>query len=401
MQDLIRPLRHRTFAWMWGAMVAANLGFWVQDTTLAWLIAGLTASPSLVALVPVMALFPTFLLSLPAGALGDAMDRRRLLIGIQILLIVSLTVFAIALARDWVTIGFILVFALAAGILNGISGPARQAILPSVVPPEDVRGAVLLSSMGYNGSRAVGPMIGGFLLAAFGPLWAVLTYAAACMGVAVVLIRWRSPRKAHTPLRLWPDIRAGLSYVLGQETLRRPLLTAGLYFVCVAPLWAFVPIVARSFAGGDSSVFGLFMMAVGLGSVLGGFSRHLNGAAGFTTSLRNGAALTAMSFAGIALSDRLLVSLASFLLAGIGWLGVSAGINTHMLTTADAAFRTRSIALVMIAFSGGLSVGSLIWGQVGRIFGIDTAFIVAATFIAVLAVATGLRQRRGARPAHS
>ena len=130
MSSLLRPLRQRTFALLWSATLLSNLGFWVQDLTLSWLIAGLTSSPSLVALVPAAAMLPTFIFSLPAGAFGDAVDRRKFLIAAQILFVLFITGFAIIVGLGQLTITILVGFAFIHGTLAAITSPTRQAILP-------------------------------------------------------------------------------------------------------------------------------------------------------------------------------------------------------------------------------------------------------------------------------
>jgi MFS family permease len=398
MRDLVAPLRERTFLLMWSANLLANLGFWMQDVTLGWLVSGLTSSPSTVALVPAAAMLPTFLLSLPAGALGDIVDARKLLIGIQVAIIAVLLCLAVAIRLDHLTITGLLVFAFVSGTFNALASPSRQAILPSIVGRDNVRSAVMLNSISFNGSRAVGPLIGGLLLAAFGPFEAVLAYAGACVAVLGAFCVWKSrPTPRTQKIDMLGNVMDGLRYAWNDSGLFRPLATAAVYFVCVSPLWAFVPLIAKSFAAGNTGVFGLFMMSIGLGAVLGGFVPKLNGGQGYFLSVRNSAALTAVAFLVIALSTHVPMALVGFLLAGVGWIGISAGINSHVLLETDQRYRARMIAVVMIVFSGSLSAGSILWGQLARRIGIFPCFVVAGGLLLVLAAAVALRQMRDAR----
>jgi hypothetical protein len=138
----------------------------------------------------------------------------------------------------------------------------------------------------------------------------------------------------------------------------------------------------------------MFMMSIGLGAVLGGFVPRLNGGQGYFPSVRNSAALTALAFFVIALSSQVAVALVGFLLAGIGWIGISAGINSHVLLETDQRYRARMIAVVMIVFSGSLSAGSILWGQLARHIGILPCFVVAGGLLLTLAAAVALRLAR-------
>ncbi|HUD30779.1 MAG TPA: MFS transporter [Novosphingobium sp.] len=396
MSILLRPLRQRTFALLWGATLLSNLGFWIQDLTMGWLIAGLTSSPSLVALVPAAGMLPTFLFSLPAGAFGDAVDRRRFLIAVQALFVALLVAFAVLVGLQRVDVWGVIGFAFVHGTLAAISSPTRQAILPSIVDADNVRGAVMLSAVGYNGSRAIGPMLGGFMLAYFGPVAAIASYAVSCLAVGVVLFAWRHKPEATGRLRLYDQSVAGMRYVWTHAAMRGPLLLTAVYFLAISPLWAFAPLIGKQFAQGNTRIFGLFLMALGLGATIGGFSRHLTAHARFGVVLGTGALLSALALGIIGLSHSMPLTLCGFFVAGLGWIGVSAGINSHMLLEARADYRSRVISMVMIVFSGGLGLGSFGWGQVAQRIGVPASFLLGALALVVLGAAAVLRERRAA-----
>lgn len=393
MSNVFQPLRQRTFALLWGATMLANLGFWTFDLTMAWLIAGLTSSPAIVSLVPAAGLLPILLLSLPAGALGDAVDRRRFLLLIQLLFVLLLAVFAALVALDMAGIWLIVGFAFVHGSLAAIAAPARQAILPSMVKEDSVRGAVMLSALGYNASRAMGPLLGGIILANFGSSAAIAVYALACLAVGMVIYVWRQTPVPPMPFRVVEQSADGLRHVLAQPHLRAPLGLALLYFLSIAPLWAFSPLIAKGFATEDSSVFGLFMMALGLGAVAGGFSSRLVANNDFARVLGLGGLFSAAALFMIGSSAGMLMTLAGYFIAGLGWIAVSAGINSHMLVEAEPLFRSRMISMVLIVFAGGLGLGSLGWGQLAIYLGIAGSFMAGGLCLVLLAASVLLTQR--------
>jgi MFS family permease len=387
MSDLLRPLRQPMFARMFGATLFANVGFWAQDVTLGWLVASITNSPSLVSIVAASAMLPTFLLALPAGAIGDAVDRRAFLIITQSLVVLLVLALATTIWFDRISATVLILFALASGILIAVSGPTRQAVLPSIVGKEDLPGAVQLSSIAFNGSRAFGPMIGGLVLAAFGPVVAILSYAVGCVGVLLVFVSWRgAPPKPVQTQKLHEALVSGLRYVYGRRDLRDALLLTGIFFLIIAPLWAFAPLVARRFAAGDTRIFGMFMTCLGAGAALGGLILRPAQRQDFGPSFRNGCLFSTVALGLIAFSQHLPLTLLGFLIAGFGWIGVTAGINGFTLLTADPAYRSRVISLVLIVYAGGLSIGSLIWGQFASLTGTATAFGVGSVLMAALAV---------------
>jgi predicted MFS family arabinose efflux permease len=394
MSILLQPLRQRTFALLWGATLLSNLGFWVQDLTMGWLIAGLTSSPSLVALVPAAGMLPTFLFSLPAGAFGDAVDRRRFLITVQVFFVALLAVFAVMVGLDRIDVWGVIGFAFVHGTLAAISSPTRQAILPSIVDAENVRGAVMLSAIGYNGSRAVGPMLGGIILAYFGPVAAIASYAVSCLLVCLVLFAWRHQPQPRGPLRFYDQSVAGMRYVWANAGMRRSLTLTGVYFLAVSPLWAFAPLIAKQFTHGNTRIFGLFLMALGLGAVIGGLNRRLTASSRFGVVLGAGALFSSIALAIIGLSHSMPLTLGGFFIAGLGWIGVSAGINSHMLLEAQPDYRSRVISMVLIVFSGGLGLGSFLWGQVAQHIGLGASFLLGALALLGLGAIALLRERR-------
>lgn len=399
MSTLFLPLRQRTFALLWGATLLSNLGFWIQDLTLSWLIAGLTREPAIVALVPAAGMLPIFLFSLPAGAFGDAVDRRLFLLTVQALFVLLLVGFAILVATDRIDAWRVIAFAFAHGSLAAISSPTRQAILPSIVDGANVRGAVTLSAIGYNASRAVGPMLGGLILAYYGPAAAIFIYAASCMAVGLVLYAWRHKTGVVERFRVVGQSAEGIRYVAAREQMRGPLLLTSIYFLAISPLWAFAPLIAKGFAHGNSRVFGLFMMALGLGAVMGGLSRHLTSQARFGVVLALGSLLSAVALAVIGTSQNMALTIAGFFVAGLGWIGVSAGINSHALLEAESRYHSRVISIVLIVFSGGLGLGSLMWGQVAQRAGLPAAFMAGAAALLALALTAFLRERARPTPA--
>lgn len=397
MSDILRPLKQPVFARMFAANLLANVGFWIQDVVLGWLIAGLTRSPSIVAMVSAAAMLPTFLLALPAGALGDAVNHRAFLIRTQCAVFALVLIFALIVSLNFVTTYSIILFALLYGTLNAIAGPTRQAVLPSIVDKEDVGRSVMLTSVGYNGSRAFGPMVGGLMLAAFGPVIALLANALGAFTVFMAYLSWRGAEaKPKRPMRLYAASIDGIRYMLSRADLRLSLSLTGLYFLAIAPLWAFIPLVAQGFASGDSRIFSMFMMALGAGAATGGIFLRPATRGNFVASLRSGCFFSAVGLAAIAFSDRLPITLGGYFVAGLGWIGVTSGINSFTLMTADPAFRSRVISMVLIVFSGGLSLGSLFWGQFANQLGIAPAFGASACLLGLLGIfAARIVGRRG------
>src|SRR3954451_14343057 len=187
------PLRHTIFRWLWIASVASNVGTWFQNVGASWMMTTLSASPILVALVQAATSLPMFLLALPAGAVADVLDRRRILLvtqGWMTAAAFGLWAFTAAHATTpWV----LLVFTFLLGLGAALNGPAWQASIPEMVPREDLPAAVTLGSIGFTIARALGPALAGLLIATAGPAVTFLVNALSFLGVLVVIFFWRRP----------------------------------------------------------------------------------------------------------------------------------------------------------------------------------------------------------------
>jgi predicted amidohydrolase YtcJ/MFS family permease len=253
------PLRGRVLLVLWLTTIVGNVGTWMRDVASGWMMAVLAPSPLLVALVQAAATLPVFLLSLPARAVADLFDRRRTLIVISLWLGGASAVLGTLALLDALTPAGLLLLTFVAGVGAAMMGPVWQSVVPELVPRAELRGAVALNSLGVNIARAIGPALGGLVLARLG---AAATYYADVLTYAVVLAAlawWRRtpPDDRGLPREgLAGAMRAGLRYALASPPLRRVLLRAALFFVFASASWALLPLVARSLPGGGPALYG-------------------------------------------------------------------------------------------------------------------------------------------------
>ena len=194
------PLRRGLFRILWIASVVSNLGTWIQNVGAAWLMTSLTPSPGMVAAIQAASSLPLFLLALPAGALADVVDRRRLLIFTQAWMLVAAGALGVLAVMGAATPWALLAFTFLLGLGSALNGPAWQAITPELVPRAELPAAVALGSISFNLSRAVGPALGGAIVAGAGAGTAFLVNAASFLAVIVVIYRWRRlPAESELP----------------------------------------------------------------------------------------------------------------------------------------------------------------------------------------------------------
>lgn len=376
-----RALRHPVFRALWIASVASNLGTWLQSVGAAWLMTSLAASTTTVALVQAATSLPMFLLSLPAGALADVMDRRRLLLWTQGWMLLSAAALGVLTLFDITTAGLLLLFTFLLGLGTALNGPAWQAIVPELVPREDLPGAVTLQSIGFNIARAVGPAIGGLLVAAAGSEATFLLNAASYVGVLWVLLRWRrKTRESVLPgERFFGAMRTGLRYVRHAPAVLAVIVRGSTFVLCASALWALLPVVARTELKQGPTGYGLMLAALGAGAVSGAFAlprlKRNNSSDGVAAVAILVFALGTAALGSLRIFWLLLVALFA---AGGAWLSLLSSLNVALQTVVPSWVRGRALSVYMLGIFGGLAMGSALWGAVADRFGNAPALWAAA-----------------------
>jgi MFS family permease/quinol monooxygenase YgiN len=384
------PLRNSVFRALWIATVVSNIGTWMQDVGESWLMTSLSPSPILVALVETAGALPVVLVALPAGALADIVDRRRLLLFMQGWLIVAAGAMGVLALMGQMTPSRLLSLTFVLGIGTAMSNPAWQAITPELVPADELPAAIALSGAGINIARAIGPALGGFIVAASGP-WAVFFLnAISFIAIMVVLYRWQpAPRKSKLPSEdIVGAMRTGTRYLRNSPELQTVLFRSGIFIVCASALWALLAQQARRHLGLGSFGYGLLLGCIGFGAVVGAWllpkirarlSMNALVAAGTV-----GFALATISLAYVHEFAVLAVALA---VGGVAWIAVLSSLNVAAQIVTPSWVRARVMAVYLLVFFGGLAGGSAVWGFAAERVGVSTALLFAAVglFLGLLA----------------
>jgi MFS family permease len=377
----LTPLLQPVFRALWIATVISNIGTWMQDVSAAWLMTSLSPSPLMVALVQTAASLPMFLLSLPAGALADLVDRRRLLIITQSWMMGSAVCLGIFTLFDLTTPWVLLLFTAVLAIGTSLNNPAWQAITPDLVERDDVPAAVSLGGISFNLARAVGPALGGLLVAASGPGYVFLLNAASFVGVILILLRW--DHKRHESVlpneRMVSAMRAGLRYARNSPALQAVLVRTFMFIIGGSALWALLPIVASRELGLSAVEYGLLMGFLGLGAVAGAI---------ILPPLREKIPLDALVKVNIVLYTLCVLAFAlvvnysllaiAMFAGGIAWMTVMSSFNVCAQLAVPAWVRARALAFYLVVFQAGMAIGSTLWGWLAARQGIPVAFIAAS-----------------------
>ena len=392
------PFAHRAFAVLWGATLVANIGTWMRDVGIGWTMAELSPSPTMVAAVQAAALLPVLLLALPAGALADVMDRRRLLFTAQAALGVLSLMLALLAMAGVLTPSLLLLAALLGGIGAALSGPAWQAIVPQLVPRPVLRPAVALNAMGINIARAIGPALGGVMLAAAGACAVFLLDAVSFVGILLALACWR-PAPVTAMHRAPPEavagaVGTGLRHARANASLRRVLLRAVAFFLFAAAPWALLPLVARGVLQGGPGLYGLMLTAIGIGAVLGALALPKLRARLRLDAAQAGTVGTSAAGLLLALAPVPAIGVAACCVLGLSWILVLTTLNVAAQSALPDWVRARGLALYLSVFSGAMMAGGLLWGLVSEALGVRGALLCAA----LLGAGAGWAARRVALP---
>jgi MFS family permease len=370
--------------------VASNIGTWMHDVGGVWLMTSLTPSPMLVALMQTATCLPFFLLALPAGALADVIDRRRLLLATQVWMMAAAAALGVLTLAGVTTPWWLLAVTFALGLGAAMNAPAWQAITPELVSRPEVPAAVALSSVGINLARAVGPALGGLAVAAAGPGPVFLLNALSYLGVIVVLYRWpRPPRRgALPPEHLLGAMRSGVRFVRHAPAFRTVLVRASTFVVCGSALWALLPLVARREMGLEALGYGALLGSMGVGAVAG---------AAILPRLRQKVVVDWLAVGATVMFALVTIALAALrefawlcgamFIGGAAWIALMSSYNAAAQAAAPAWVRARVLAVYLLVFQGGMAAGSALWGALAARTGIPLALVVAAggLFLGLLA----------------
>jgi MFS family permease len=376
------PLRIRLFRGLWIATLVSNIGTWMHDVGAGWLMTSLSSSPSIVALVAAASTFPVMLLALPAGAIADILDRRRLLIAAQVYFLVVIGALALLTALGIITPRLLLGFTFAVGVGTALTMPAWSAIVPELVPADELPSAIALNSIGINISRAIGPAIAGVLVAAVGPWLVFALDASSCLGVLAVLLRWRrEPRKSSLPAeRFFSAIRVGLRFIMHTRALQAVLIRGAAFFIFASATWSLFPLVVRRELGRGPEVYGLLLTCIGIGAVAGAMLLpRLRERVSRNTLVAGASALYALAALALAYLQNLGLLAVAMLATGVAWIAILAALQISAQLTLPDWVRARGLAAFVVVFMGGMALGSVLWGQVATRIGIPAALTAAAT----------------------
>jgi MFS family permease len=375
------PFRTAVFRNLWLATFAANVSMWMNDVTAAWVMTSLTASPVMVALVQTASTLPVFLLGLPSGALADIIDRRRYFAATQLWVAVNALALATLSLTGTLTAPLLLLLTFGNGVGLAMRWPVFSAIVPEVVPREQLGAAMALNGISMNLSRVVGPVVAGAIISAVGSgaVFAINVLLAAAAFVTIV--RWRSqPRTSALPgERFVGAMRVGWQHVMQSPRMKAVLVRIFFFFLHSSALLALLPLVARDLHGAGPGTYTIMLACIGGGAVVAAlyfprwrqrFDRDQFVVGGTFTH-------AAMSVVAV-FAPSIWVALPAIVVLGMAWISTANSLTLAAQVALPNWVRARGMAVYQMALMGGAAAGSLLWGQVAGFSSVRASVVCAA-----------------------
>ena len=375
------PLKMPAFRLLWATWMTANICMWMNDVAAAWMMSALTITPIWVALVQTASTLPVFLLGLPSGALADILDRRRYLIVTQSWLAATAAALCVAVLFDLLTPPLLLALTFANGIGLAMRWPIFAALIPEIVPRQQLPAALALNALAMNTSRIIGPLVAGALIASAGTVYVFVLNVTLSLIAGFVIMRWRRDYVPN-PLgreRLLSAMRVGLQFARESVPLRGVFLRVSLFFFHSTALLALLPLLARRLAGGDASTYTLLLASMGAGAimlvlVLPRLRQRLTG----RQLVLAGTLLQSLSAMGMAFATSVYVAVPTMVLAGVAWLCVANSLSVSAQMSLPDWVRARGMSIYQMAIMGGSALGAAVWGQVATISSLSSSLVASA-----------------------
>lgn len=386
------PLRIALFRWLWVGALVSNIGTWMQTVGAQWLLVHAPGAAALVSLVQTAQALPVLLLALPAGVLADTFDRRRLLIAVQTFqTVVALLLTVLTLLGEMQpTLLLLLTFAL--GVGAAVQAPAYQAVIPDLVPTEQIPSASILGSINVNTARAIGPAVAGLIVARFGVPVTFALNAASFVAFALILLGWRRPEQ-DTPGEepFLPALRAGSRYVRNALVVRRILLRCALFVFPANALWALLALVANRTLHLGAGGYGLMLAMLGIGSVLGAFGlSRLRTYLNSNGMIAVASTVYAAGLAALVLVPNVVVAMLALLPMGASWIAILSTLNAQMQIFLPGWVRARGLAIYQLTLFGSMAAAGVLWGIVAEVTDVRPTYLAAAALLLLSAASIRL-----------
>ncbi len=382
--DAFRALRHRNFRLYFGGQLISLIGTWMQSMAQAWLVLKLTNSPMMLGVVSFATYLPILLVALFAGVVVDHVDRRRLILTSQTMLMLSAFVLSALTWTGVVRVEHVIILAALNGFVSAFDLPGRQAFVVEMVGREDLPNAIALNSMVFNGARALGPAVAGILIAVIGVAGCFFLNGLSYLAVIWGLFEMDVPRRVATSFGavMLLRVREGLTFAWHHRPSLVLLILIAVTSGFGLQYSVLIPVFARDLLHGGARAYGLLLAAQGLGAVLGAAAMASRSSAPrvLRQNLTIGLFVFAVTIAIFGLSPWMILSLCAQMLIGAGQMNYMAATNTMLQLFVTDELRGRLMSIYTLSVIGMAPFGSLAVGFVGEHLSPRVAVVICAGF---------------------
>lgn len=393
------PLREPTFRMLWLVWMTANTTMWMNDVAAAWVMTSLTTSPMKIALVQTASSLPVFLLGLPCGALADILDRRRYFIVTQFWVAASAAVLFVFTVMGGLTANWLLLLVFANGIGLAMRWPVFAAIVPELVPRQQLGAALALNGVAMNLSRVVGPLVAGTIIASAGSQYVFALNCLLSIVAAFVLMRWKRESKPSVlpGERFIGAMRLGWQYVRESRRMKDAIIRTVAFFLHSTALLALLPLEAKRLGDGTAITYTLLLASLGLGAVIAATQLpRLRPRWNRDQLTAGGSIIQAIATAGVAFSPNIWIAAPAMFVAGVAWIVVANSVTIAAQLALPNWVRARGMSIYQMAIMGSAALGAVIWGQIAERTSVPTSLLCAAASMLVSLALTRNRPLEGA-----
>ena len=373
-------LKSYNFRLYFGGQCISLIGTWMQQIAMSWLVFRLTGSVFLLATVTFMAQIPILVATPYMSVFVDRFDRRKLLMLTQSLSMLQALLMAVLTLTGLIQVWHIMILSLLIGLINALDNPTRQSFYPSLVPRDKLSNAIALNSAVINGSRLIGPAVGGVLIGLLGEGICFLLNGISYIAVIIALLMMRvmPQRGKGVKQKVWEDMRDGFQYVVGNIPIRTLLLLMSVISFFGLPLMTFIPAYVKTILHGGSEMLGLLLSCIGVGSFIAALYIAARksvlglGKVVMLSGVLLGIGLSVMSFVSIPWVAAVLC-----LPIGFSVIAAVASINTLLQTLSREDKRGRVMGYMAMAFTGMAPVGSIILGAFEEFVGLQVIILLS------------------------
>jgi predicted MFS family arabinose efflux permease len=385
LKRVFKAFEYRDFRLLWFGACTSSIGTWMQTVAQNWLVLEITNSPFLLGLDSFLGQIPIFLFSLIGGVVADRVDRRRLLIGSQMVQMSCAFLLAALFAFGKVHVWHILSLSFVVGLAQAFGGPAYQALIPTLVAAKDLPNAIALNSIQFNLARVIGPMLGGLALTSLGAAWC-FTFNGISFVAVIIALSWLPMRPlAASSASLLASLKEGFGFIQRQHAMAPLIVLAFLMTLLGIPLLVFLPVVVKDVFHMGPRIFTLLLCISGAGAVAGALivaafgHIHRKGLATLLTLVNLGILMTAF-----AMSTSLILSGILLVVAGAALVAVFAMISSLVQLITPDEMRGRVMSVYNVAFRGGMPIGALISGELISKYSVGAVLAGNGVLLAVL-----------------